>query len=151
MANYTGYVYDTEQLAIWHSPENSYPLTNGYGLSYGRFYGQYLFLPEDQWGTRPFWFHVGYGNNYGRFYQRSLLPFFTPEYSVGGYGRNYGSFYGFWTIQPANLSVIDDTDVVGAGAHTDNLPVGYSSVNYTGYRAPTLTDFFYNRLLKAKK
>jgi hypothetical protein len=122
MANYTAYIIDTVE-TVWHFPENVFSFESGYGRSYGRFYGKYFFLPPELWTTAPFYLIAGYGLNYGRFYERSVLPPLTT-----------------------NIIIWETTVFSGASSHTNNLPVSYVSVNHTAYKAPTLTDVFYNRL-----
>lgn len=121
MANYTAYkVLNSE--SVWHFPENSFSLEFGYGLNYGRFYGEYVWYPEELWTNAPFWLISGYGLNYGRFYERFLVFNRSPN-------------------------VWENGVLLSEGSHTDNLPIHYAAINYTGHKAPSLIDIFYNRIL----
>lgn len=142
MANYTAYKSTTVE-SVWLFPGNTFSLGSGYGVNYGRFYGTYVFLPSELWGTAPFYFICGYGLNYGRFYGKSgFPPFYTP---IVGYGLNYGRFYGNYI--PISLRSWQGGEDRLWGTHTDNLPIDLYQDNKTGYKGPTLTSVFYNRLL----
>lgn len=148
MANYTGAGPPSNVESLYHYPDSVYSLLHGYGINYGRFYGDFVEPPEDLWTNAPSFYIVGWGRVYGKYYGGvSVPPPYTPPYFEAGYGNNYGRFYGFHLNVPHNIIIDEVYNVGGAGSHTDNLPVSYSSVNYNGAKAPTLTDVFYGRLL----
>lgn len=94
------------------------------------------------WWTAPFYYLIGYGRNYGRWYGNR-----GPDYSlVSGYGRNYGQNYGLSEHYLSPKGWASGANPIGV-SHTDNLPISMPANNLTGYRAPTLTDVFYNRLM----
>lgn len=148
MANFTGHGPAPSLEGIYHYPVSAYSLLHGYGINYGRFYGDFVELPEDLWSSAPAYYIVGWGKVYGKYYGGlSVTPPYTPLYFEAGYGNNYGRFYGFHLNVPLNIIISEFEELGGAGTRTDNLPVSYASVNHTGYKAPTLTDVFYGRLL----
>ena len=119
MANYTAYKNPDVEF-IWHIP------------------------------TAPFFLLAGYGRNYGRWYGNRGPEYTVDDYSfLAGYGRKYGHYYGIAGYPDQNLlspkgwdDVADPREV----SYTNNLPIDMPANSLTGFKAPTLTDVFYNRL-----